>query len=137
MRTPLTLLAAAAILSLVACGKPDAPAPAAAPAPAPTTEAAPAGAPAAPAAEMASNEAGKAAYGKACALCHATGVAGAPKVGDKADWDIRAAQGEALLFKHAIEGFTGSKGAMPARGGSSLNDDDVKAAVRYMVEASR
>ncbi|MDP3086192.1 MAG: c-type cytochrome [Rubrivivax sp.] len=125
----LILSAALATLVLNGCGKSEAPAaPAAAPAVA---------APAAPAAEVAVNEAGKSAYGKACALCHAAGVAGAPKPGDKADWGPRIAQGEETLFKHAIEGYNGPKGAMPARGGSNLVDDDVKAAVRYMVALSR
>jgi len=60
--------------------------------------------------------------------------AGAPKPGDKADWGPRIAQGTDLLYKHAIEGFTGAKGMMPARGGSAtLSDDEVKAAVDYMI----
>ena len=77
-------------------------------------------------------------FGKTCALCHAAGVAGAPKPGDKADWAPRIAQGNDVLHKHAIEGFTGAKGQMPARGGSTaLTDDEVKAAVAYMVDQSR
>ena len=71
-------------------------------------------------------------------MCHAAGVAGAPKPGDKADWGPRIAQGSAILHKHAIEGFTGAKGMMPPRGGgASLSDDDVKAAVDYMVAKSQ
>ncbi len=114
-------------------------------APAPAPAAVPA-APAAPAAPVASTvaaapagnaEAGKSVYNKTCALCHAAGVAGAPKPGDKADWGPRIAQGKDVLYKHAIEGFTGSKGQMPARGGgSTLTDDDVKAAVDHMVGLS-
>ena len=70
-------------------------------------------------------------------MCHAAGVAGAPKPGDKADWGPRIAQGKETLYKHAIEGYTGSKGMMPARGGSaSLSDADVKAAVDYMADKS-
>lgn len=70
-------------------------------------------------------------------MCHAAGVAGAPKPGDKADWAPRIAQGNDVLYKHALEGFTGSKGMMPARGGNpSLPDDKVKAAVDYMVARS-
>jgi cytochrome c5 len=84
------------------------------------------------------NTLGKGIYGKTCALCHAAGVAGAPKPGDKADWGPRIAQGNELLYKHAIEGFTGAKGMMPARGGgAALSDDEVKAAVDHMVGLSK
>ena len=94
-------------------------------------------APAAPAAPAANPEAGKSAYNKTCAMCHAAGVAGAPKPGDKADWGPRIAQGKDTLYKHAIEGFNGAKGAMPARGGNAkMSDEDVKAAVDYMVGLS-
>jgi cytochrome c5 len=80
---------------------------------------------------------GKSVYGKTCAMCHAAGVAGAPKPGDKADWGPRIAQGKDVLYKHAREGFTGAKGMMPARGGSaSLTDDEVKAAVDFMADQS-
>ena len=86
---------------------------------------------------MAASGLGKSAYNKTCALCHAAGVAGAPKPGDKADWGPRIAQGKDTLYKHALEGFTGAKGMMPARGGNSkMADDDVKAAVDYMVGLS-
>lgn len=132
--TSLTMALAAATLVLAACGKSEAPATATAPepTPAPVTQA-PAPAPA-PTAE---NAVGKSVYGKTCALCHAAGVAGAPKPGDKADWAPRIAQGKDLLYKHAMEGFTGSKGVMPARGGSTtLTDDEVKAAVDYMADQS-
>lgn len=132
--TSLTMALAAATLVLAACGKSDAPATATAPepTPAPVTEA-PAPAPA-PTAE---NTAGKRVYGMTCAMCHAAGVAGAPKPGDKADWAPRIAQGKDTLYKHAMEGFTGSKGVMPARGGATtLSDDDVKAAVDYMADQS-
>lgn len=80
---------------------------------------------------------GASVFNKTCALCHAAGVAGAPKPGDKADWGPRIAQGKETLYKHAIEGFTGQKGMMPPRGGgASLTDDEVKAAVDYMVGKS-
>ena len=88
-------------------------------------------------APVANADAGKGVYNKTCALCHAAGVAGAPKPGDKDDWGPRIAQGKDTLYKHAIEGFTGAKGVMPARGGaSSLSDDEVKSAVDYMVSQS-
>jgi len=122
-------LAGAALLA--ACGKQEATAPA------PAAPAAPA-AVSAPAAAPAENTAGKSVFNKACALCHAAGVAGAPKPGDKADWGPRIAQGNDVLYKHALEGFTGAKGQMPPRGGAAtLTDDEVKSAVNYMVEASR
>ena len=125
----LTLTLCAAAL-LAACGKQE---PAAAPAPA-----APAPVAAAPAAAPAAeNTVGKAVFNKTCALCHAAGVAGAPKPGDKADWGPRIAQGLDVLNKHAIEGYTGSKGQMPPRGGSTATDDEIKAAVKYMTDASR
>ena len=61
-------------------------------------------------------------------VCHAAGVAGAPKLGDKAAWAPRLAQGMDTLAQSAIKG----KGAMPARGGSSASDADLRAAVEYM-----
>ncbi len=78
---------------------------------------------------------GQQVYTAACAVCHASGVAGAPIVGDAADWSARIKQGEELLYEHAINGFQGSSGFMPAKGGNaSLADDDVKAAVDFMIE---
>ncbi len=70
-------------------------------------------------------------------MCHGPGIAGAPKLGDKADWGPRIAKGKDTLYKHAIEGFTGSKGVMPPKGGATtLSDDEVKTAVDYMVSQS-
>jgi cytochrome c5 len=67
-----------------------------------------------------------------------TPQAAASQARDKADWAPRIAQGNDLLHKHAIEGFTGAKGQMPARGGNTaLTDDEVKAAVAFMVDQSR
>ena len=129
-----TMMVAAAIVAalLAGCGdkKPE---PAAA-ASAPAAVSAPAAPAPAPAAE---NELGKSVFGKTCAMCHAAGVAGAPKPGDKADWGPRIAQGKDTLYKHAIDGFTGAKGMMPAKGGAStLSDAEVKAAVDYMADKS-
>ena len=59
---------------------------------------------------------GAAVYAQACATCHATGLAGAPKLGDAEDWGPRLAQGEAVLLQHALEGYTGEKGVMPPKG---------------------
>lgn len=134
MHTPMNAFAIAALVfSLTACGDKTQVDTAASP-----NTPAPVAAPATPAAPVAENTLGKSVYGKTCALCHAAGVAGAPKPGDKADWGPRIAQGMDVLHKHAIEGFTGAKGLMPARGGATaLSDDDVKAAVAFMVDQSR
>lgn len=105
----------------------EAPTPAAAPAAEAQTTAAPTTAAKAPAADLA---AGKKVYDSACFACHATGVAGSPKFGDKAAWAPRIATGKDALYNVALHG----KGAMPPKGGNmSLSDDDVKAAVDYMV----
>lgn len=80
---------------------------------------------------------GKKIYDSACAACHGAGVAGAPKFGDKAAWEPRIKQGNATLYDHAIKGFQGKSGMMPAKGGSSASDEEVKAAVDYMVSAAK
>jgi cytochrome c5 len=81
---------------------------------------------------------GKTVYDTACVVCHQTGVGGAPKLGDKAAWADRLSQGEATLSEHAIKGFQGKTGMMPPKGGrADLSDEDVKAAVSYMVEANQ
>lgn len=83
-------------------------------------------------------DAGQATYTKSCAMCHAAGVAGAPKPGDKADWGTRVAQGKDVLYQHALQGFTGKQGVMPPKGGNTaLPDAEVKAAVDYMVAQSK
>jgi len=69
-----------------------------------------------------------------CSMCHQTGAAGAPIIGNKDEWGPRIAQGMPTLYDHALKGFTGKKGMMPAKGANtSLSDDDVKAGVDYMV----
>jgi cytochrome c5 len=116
---------------------------------APAAPAAPAAAPAAPAAEApaavpaaapaaaaaaAGGVDGKGIYDKTCVACHAAGVAGAPKLGDKAAWAPRLAAGGDALLKSVIAG----KGAMPPKGGNTaLSDAEVKAAVDYMVAQSK
>lgn len=81
---------------------------------------------------------GKATYDSACFACHATGVAGSPKFGDKALWAPRIAKGLDVLKKHAKEGFKGDTGFMPAKGGrADLVDADVEAAVEYMISSSK
>jgi cytochrome c5 len=107
---------------------------AAAPAAAATPVAAVAIPPAPGKAGAAAGGAGKSTYDTACSACHATGVAGAPKFGDKAAWAPRIKQGKDTLYTHAIKG----KGAMPPKGGNTaLPDDAVKAAVDYMAGAAK
>ena len=72
-------------------------------------------------------------FAQVCSTCHTPGIAGAPKVGDKAAWAPRIAQGIDALTANAIKG----KGAMPPKGGSSASDADIKAVVTYMVNASK
>jgi cytochrome c5 len=68
-----------------------------------------------------------------CSMCHAAGLMNAPKIGDKAQWQPRIAQGYETLVKHAIEGIR----TMPARGGNpSLTDGEVASAVANMANAS-
>ena len=122
-------------------------APAAAPAPAdaeapkaapPKAEAPKAEAPkvaaAAPTAAPADDGAGRKTYMAACSACHMVGVANAPKLGDTAAWSKRMEQGLEALYNSGING----KGQlMPGKGGNaSLSDDDVKAAVRFMLKES-
>jgi cytochrome c5 len=113
-----------------------APAAQAAPAAAPAAALAPA-APvvAAAAAPAAASKAGtgEALYKQACIACHASGVAGAPKFGDKAAWAPRIQTGLDMLTASAIKG----KNAMPPKGGSSASDADIRAAVEYMVSAAK
>lgn len=134
MKKTSIILAVTLAALLSACGKQESTAPEAT-APEAPVAAAPAPAPAEPV--VAENALGKKVFNNVCAMCHAVGAAGAPKPGDKADWGPRIAQGKDMLYKHAIEGFTGAKGVMPARGGSTtLSDDDVKAAVDFMADQS-
>ena len=86
----------------------------------------------------AADDKGKKIYDASCMACHAAGVAGAPKLGDKANWAPRIAQGADTMYTHAIKGFQGKAGMMPPKGGNmSLKDDDVKAAVDYMVSQNK
>jgi cytochrome c oxidase subunit 2 len=92
-----------------------------------------AAAPGAPAAAAAPADP-KATYDTTCAVCHNAGVAGAPKLGDKAAWGPRLKQGKDTLYASALKG----KGAMPPKGGNmALGDDAVKAAVDHMIAAAR
>ena len=102
--------------------------------PAATLAAAPIPAAAAPTKVAAADSgAGEALYKQACVACHASGVAGAPKFGDKAAWAPRIQTGLDALTTSAIKG----KGAMPPKGGSAASDADIHSAVEYMVSAAK
>ncbi len=74
-------------------------------------------------------------YNSACLACHGAGVAGAPILGNQEQWAPRIAQGLDVLKDHAINGYSGALGYMPAKGGRmDLSDDEVAAAVEYMVD---
>ena len=82
---------------------------------------------------------GQRVYNGLCLSCH-NGLPNIPKVGDKAAWESRIAQGMALLYEHSIKGFISEGGliAMPPKGGNlNLTDEEVKAAVDYMVANSQ
>ncbi|WP_066272419.1 c-type cytochrome [Hydrogenophaga palleronii] len=120
-----------------AAAAPDAaaaPVAAAAPAaaePAPVAAPAPAAAAAPEAATTVAAGAGEALYKQSCSVCHAAGVAGAPKLGDKAAWAARLPLGVEGLTAAVIKGM----GAMPPRGGTAATDAEIKATVQFMVAA--
>ena len=72
-------------------------------------------------------------YNTSCAACHGSGVMGAPKLGTPGDWTARLSAGKSAVYANAING----KGGMPARGGTGLDDDQVKAVVDYMLANSK
>ena len=76
---------------------------------------------------------GEQAFTQVCSACHATGVNGAPKIGDKAAWGPRIAQGKDTLYKDAIQG----KGNMPPKGGTTWPDATIKMTVDYMVSLNK
>ncbi len=80
---------------------------------------------------------GEEVYKGSCQGCHAVGAGGAPKLGDAADWSRRVGKGIDVVYANAINGFS-DIGMMPAKGlCMSCSDDEVKAAVDYMVENSK
>ncbi len=73
-------------------------------------------------------------YKSSCAVCHNTGVTGAPILGDKADWRKREDKGLGVLYVNAVNGYQGQEGYMPAKGGNPrLTDEVVKTVVDYML----
>ena len=80
---------------------------------------------------------GESIYKKHCVACHGTGIAGSPKLGDKAAWSARISQGNEVLTQHAIKGYKGKTGYMPAKGGfMSLSDEEIAATVQHMISQS-
>jgi cytochrome c5 len=76
-------------------------------------------------------------YNEACIACHGAGIGGAPILGDAAAWEARIAQGADILGDHAINGYTGSAGYMPPKGGRmDLSDEEIIEAVTYMIDES-
>ena len=74
-------------------------------------------------------------YKSTCSICHKSGLRGAPRMGNKQDWESRLAQDKEILYDRAINGYRGKKGSMPSRGSNTkLSVDEVKAAVDYMIE---
>jgi len=129
-----TLLSLLIVVALAACGQKAETAPpaaAAVPAPAPVVAPAPAPAPAPVAAASAADlVVGEKVYAATCAACHAAAVMGAPKLGDKPSWTPRVAKGVSVLYTSAQDGLK----LMPSRGGNpALKDEELKAAVDYMV----
>ena len=81
---------------------------------------------------------GEEVFNAACTACHTQGIAGAPRMGDKAAWAARIAKGKDTLYKHSIEGFQGQTGVMPPKGGRvDLSDDLIRLGVDYMIDGSR
>lgn len=147
-RSASLVFASVMALSLVACGG-DKPAeqskptqtetkPTPAPTKEPTPEATKAEAPApepkaetTPSAPLAA-DAGQKRYETTCKICHDSGMLDAPKMGDKNAWQARIAKGKDTLYKNSTKGFN----KMPAQAVGDVSEDEVKAAVDYMIEKS-
>jgi len=81
---------------------------------------------------------GAAVFQQTCSVCHGGGIAGAPKAGDRAAWGPRIAKGKDVLYQHALQGFQGTSGVMPPKGGRvDLPDDLIKAAVDHMIDMAK
>jgi cytochrome c5 len=122
---PVAPVAAASAAATIAAASGAAPATTVAAAATPTAPATPA----APVAATADAGSPPALYASTCMVCHAQGVAGAPKIGDKAAWAPRIVQGVDALVASVVKG----KGAMPPKGGSTASDGEIKTVVAWMV----
>lgn len=77
-------------------------------------------------------------YNEACIACHGGGIGGAPMLTDAANWEPRIAQGDETLYSNAINGYQGSAGYMPPKGGRlDLSDEEIIAAVDYMTSEAQ
>lgn len=77
-------------------------------------------------------------YNNACGACHTNGIGGAPKLGSASAWEPRVAQGMEILRSHAINGYQGNAGYMPAKGGNlGLSDEEVYRAIDYILAESQ
>jgi cytochrome c5 len=77
---------------------------------------------------------GEKVYDRTCIVCHGDGLSGAPRLGNKSEWATRAARGKEALFESVKNG----KGLMPPRGGNSkFTDEDLRAAIEYMLAQLR
>ena len=77
-------------------------------------------------------------FDQSCAACHASGIAGAPKIGDQLRWKTRLAKGTKVLYANALNGISSSIGVMPAKGGNAaLSETEVKAAVDYILAKTK
>lgn len=92
----------------------------------------------APSPEQAELQLGLQVWDGTCRVCHLNGLGGAPAKGNRRAWAPRIDQGLEVLVGHALLGFSGTEGSMPARGGNpQLSDQEVAAAVKYMVSQSQ
>ena len=81
-------------------------------------------------------ETGLSVYNQSCKLCHDSGLAGAPALGETDQWETRITQGVDSMVSKAISGFSGDTGIMPPKGGfAHLSDEEVRLAVSYMVDS--
>ena len=81
---------------------------------------------------------GAALYDAVCKTCHATGLVGSPKFGDHAAWAPRIAKGKPALYDHALKGYTGAAGVMPAKGGRiDLSDELIREGVDFLVSKAQ
>jgi cytochrome c5 len=81
---------------------------------------------------------GAAVYEQVCSACHGLGIAGAPKAGDAAAWGPRIAKGKAVLYDHALHGFSGQAGTMPAKGNRlDIPDALIEEGVDHMISLAK
>ena len=81
---------------------------------------------------------GEETFQQVCSACHGAGIAGAPKAGDKGAWGPRIAKGKTVLYDHAVHGFTGTAGTMPAKGNRlDIPDAIIEQGVDHMMDMAK